>query len=97
MRTGFAAASAHRHFSGEREAHLGELVVAPAARRRGVAGQLVTGVEAWARSRALHRVTLDTGTADQPARELYARLGYAEEQVTLTRAIDQPAWRCSSS
>ncbi|WP_222194387.1 GNAT family N-acetyltransferase [Modestobacter italicus] len=84
---GFAGASARRHFSGEREAYLGELVVAPSARRRGVAEQLVTGVEAWARSRGLHRVTLDTGTANQPARELYARLGYAEEQVTLTRAL----------
>jgi ribosomal protein S18 acetylase RimI-like enzyme len=84
---GFAAASARRHFSGEREAYLGELVVAPAARRRGVASRLVAEVEAWARSRGLHRVTLDTGTANRSARELYERLGYAAEQVQLTRAI----------
>ncbi|QXG77396.1 GNAT family N-acetyltransferase [Modestobacter sp. L9-4] len=84
---GFAGASARRHFSGEQEAYLGELVVAPADRRRGVASRLVAGVEAWARSRGLHRVTLDTGTANTAARELYERLGYNAEQVTLTRAI----------
>ncbi|MCZ2811452.1 GNAT family N-acetyltransferase [Modestobacter sp. VKM Ac-2979] len=84
---GFAGASARRHFSGEREVYLGELVVAPGARRRGVGTLLVAAVEAWARSRGLHRVTLDTGSANHSARELYARLGYAEEQVTLSRAL----------
>jgi len=84
---GFAGALARRHFSGEREAYLGELVVAPGARRAGVGGRLVAGVEAWARSRGLHRVTLDTGTANTAARELYERLGYTAEQVTLTRAV----------
>ena len=84
---GFAGASTRRHFSGEREVYLGELAVAPAARRRGVAARLVAGVEAWTRSRGLSRVTLDTGAANHPARELYERLGYAAEQVTLTRAV----------
>ena len=84
---GFAGAVARRHFSGEREAYLGELAVAPAARRRGVAGRLVAEIEAWARSRGLHRVTLDTGAANTSALALYERLGYATEQVTLSRAI----------
>ena len=84
---GFAGASARRHFSGEREAYLGELVVAPGARRRGIAGRLVAEVEAWARGRGLHRVTLDTGAHNPSARQLWARLGYVEEQVQLTRAI----------
>ena len=81
-------ASTRRHFSGEREVYLGELVVAPAARRRGVAARLVAGVESWTLSRGLSRVTLDTGAANQPARELYEQLGYAAEQVTLTRGLD---------
>ena len=84
---GFAGATARRHFSGEREAYLGELVVAPAARGAGIAGRLVAEVEAWALGLGLHRVTLDTGAANQAARALYARLGYAEEQVQLTRAL----------
>ena len=84
---GFAGAGTRRHFSGEREVYLGELVVAPAARRRGVAARLVAAIEAWTRSRGLQRVTLDTGAANYAARELYERLGYAAEQVTLTRAV----------
>ena len=84
---GFAGMSERTHFSGEREAYLGELVVSPAARRRGIAGRLVAAAEDWARHRGLGRVTLETGTANGPARELYARLGYVEEQVTLTRAL----------
>jgi len=84
---GFAGVGERTHVSGEREAYLGELVVAPAARRRGVGGRLVGAAEDWARERGLGRVTLETGTANGPARELYARLGYAEEQVTLTRDV----------
>ena len=84
---GFAGVSARRHFSGEREAYLGELVVAPEARRRGVATRLVAAAEEWATGQGLARLTLDTGTANAAARALYARLGYLEEQVTLTRAL----------
>jgi len=84
---GFAGVGERTHFSGEREAYLGELVVAPSARRRGIGVLLVRAAEEWARQRGLDRVTCETGTANGPARELYARLGYVEEQVTLTRAI----------
>ena len=84
---GFAGVSARRHFSGEREAYLGELVVAPGARRRGVGARLVCAAEEWARARGLGRLTLETGAENRAARALYARLGYAEEQVALTRAL----------
>jgi len=84
---GFAGVTTRRHFSGDREAYLGELVVDPHARRRGVATRLVAGAEQWARRQGLTRLTLDTGWGNRPARELYARLGYAEEQVVLTRAL----------
>ena len=84
---GFAGVTARRHFSGDREAYLGELVVAPEARRRGVGARLVAGAERWAAAQGLRRLTLETGSANRPALELYARLGYVEEQVTLTRAL----------
>ena len=84
---GFAGVGERTHFSGEREAYLGELVVAPDARRRGVATRLVAAAEEWATGQGLARLTLDTGTANAAARALYARLGYLEEQVTLTRAL----------
>ncbi len=87
---GFAGAEEQHHFTGQPQAYLGELVVAPGARRRGVAAALVGAVEEWARSRGLPVVTLDTGAANGPARALYARLGYVEEQVTLTRVLTTP-------
>jgi GNAT superfamily N-acetyltransferase len=84
---GFAGVSVRRHFSGDRDAYLGELVVAPAARRCGVGSLLVTAAEEWAVNHGLLRLTLETGAANTPARELYARRGYIEEEVTLTRAL----------
>jgi GNAT superfamily N-acetyltransferase len=84
---GFAGVSVRRHFSGDRDGYLGELVVAPEARRRGVGSLLVTAAEEWATSRGLERLTLETGAANTAARQLYARLGYVEEEVTLTRAL----------
>ena len=84
---GFAGVSVRRHFSGDREGHLGELVVAPDARRLGVASRLVRAAERWALDQGLDRLTLETGAANAPARALYARLGYVEEEVTLTRAL----------
>ena len=84
---GFAGVTERTHVSGELEADLGELVVAPGARRRGVGGLLVRAAEEWAAGRGLRRVTLETGAANEGARALYARLGYGEEQVTLTRAV----------
>jgi GNAT superfamily N-acetyltransferase len=84
---GLAGVTARRHSSGDREGCLGELVVAPPARRRGVASRLVAESERWARSRGLDRLTLETGSANTAARAVYAALGYAEEQVTLTRDL----------
>jgi GNAT superfamily N-acetyltransferase len=84
---GFAGVSVRRHFSGDRDAYLGELVVAAEARRRGVASRLVIAAEEWATQHGLERLTVETGATNTPARRLYARLGYLEEEVTLTRAL----------
>ena len=84
---GFAGVSVRRHFSGDRDAYLGELVVTPDARRRGVGSRLVRAAEEWAAGHGLDRLTLETGAANTPARRLYARLGYLEEEVTLTRVL----------
>ena len=46
--------------------------------------------EAWAAQRGLAFVTLHTGAANQPARRLYRRLGYHEEELLLTKAISAP-------
>jgi acetyl esterase/lipase/GNAT superfamily N-acetyltransferase len=50
--------------------------VAPEARGRGIGAALVREVLAWARGRGLHRLLLDVGAHNVPARRLYERLGF---------------------
>lgn len=78
------------HFTGQTDAYVGELVVASGMERRGIATALMNAAEAWAAQRDLAFLTLQTGAANQPARSLYRRLGYHEEELLLTKAI-QPS------
>jgi ribosomal protein S18 acetylase RimI-like enzyme len=75
------------HFTGQTDAYVGELAVAPGMERRGIATALMDAAEAWAADRGLAFLTLHTGAANQPARSLYRRLGYREEELLLTKAI----------
>jgi GNAT superfamily N-acetyltransferase len=52
-----------------------------------VGRSLVAAAEAWARERGLSRITLETGAANSAARAFYAALGFAEEDVRLTRTL----------
>ena len=79
------------HFTGQTDAYVGELAVAPGMERRGIATALMNAAEAWAAQRGLAFLTLHTGAANQPARHLYRRLGYHEEELLLTKAIPAPA------
>jgi ribosomal protein S18 acetylase RimI-like enzyme len=76
-----------RHFTGEHDGYIGELVVAPHAERRGVGRSLIDTAEAWARDRGLAHLTLHTGAYNASARAFYAALGFAEEEVRLTRPV----------
>jgi ribosomal protein S18 acetylase RimI-like enzyme len=80
----------HTHFTGQTDAYVGELAVAPGMERHGIATALMTAAEAWAAQRGLAFVTLHTAAANQPARSLYRRLGYHEEELLLTKAIPAP-------
>jgi len=75
------------HFTGQADAYVGELAVASGMERRGIATALMKTAEAWAAQCGLAFVTLHTGAANQPARSLYRRLGYDEEELLLTTAI----------
>jgi ribosomal protein S18 acetylase RimI-like enzyme len=75
------------HFTGQVDAYVGELAVASGMTRRGIATALMNAAEAWAAERGLAFLTLHTGAANQPARSLYRRLGYDEEELLLTKAI----------
>jgi len=75
------------HFTGERDGYIGELAVAERASRRGIGRALVDAADAWARERGLQHLTLHTGAFNTGARDFYAALGFAEEEVRLTRPI----------
>jgi ribosomal protein S18 acetylase RimI-like enzyme len=76
-----------RHFTGEHDGYIGELVVAEHAARRGIGRALVDAAEAWARDHGLAHLTLHTGAYNTSARAFYAALGFAEEEVRLTRPV----------
>jgi GNAT superfamily N-acetyltransferase len=85
---GFVSVACKTHFTGVWQAYVGELVVAREAEKRGIGRMLMHAVERWANEHNCLHVTLETGTGNQPARSFYARLGYQEESVTLTKVLD---------
>ena len=62
-------------------------MVTPRFERKGVARSLIAMVEDWAAQRGLGHIRLSTGAANHGARAFYERLGYALNEVTLTRQL----------
>ncbi len=84
---GVVTAHAGRHFSGQEQCTIGELAVAAGLERRGIGARLVAEAERWAVDAGLSVLTLETGAANDGARRFYAALGFAEEQVQLTKLL----------
>jgi L-amino acid N-acyltransferase len=84
---GFVTVSRSKHWAGDSDAYIGELVVSPEAEGRGIGRRLVQRVERWARERGLATVTLETGAANLPARNFYATLNFREEEVRLSKPL----------
>lgn len=84
---GFVSVSTTRHFSGEVDSYIGELVVAPAFEGRGVGSALVEAAQRVAIERGHRCLTLSTGAANDRAIALYRRLGFEPEDVKLTRTL----------
>jgi GNAT superfamily N-acetyltransferase len=57
-------------------AHLRGMAVLPEWRGKGVASQLLSSIESWARSRKCSRITLDTTVPLRAAISFYERNGY---------------------
>jgi ribosomal protein S18 acetylase RimI-like enzyme len=85
---GFVSIASTAHFAGERDAYVGELIVDGAFEGRGVGRRLIETAEQWARDAGFRCITLHTGAANTRARRFYARLGYADEDVKLTKVLD---------
>jgi ribosomal protein S18 acetylase RimI-like enzyme len=75
------------HFTGERDGYIGELAVAEHAARQGIGRALIGAADTWARDHGLAHLTLHTGARNDGARAFYAALGFAEEEVRLTRPL----------
>ncbi len=69
-----------------RRAHLETLVVAAAARRRGLGRRLVTAAGDWARAQGAVEMVLTTWAGNTAADAFYERLGYR----VLSRVLHAP-------
>jgi ribosomal protein S18 acetylase RimI-like enzyme len=84
---GFVSVGETKHFTGQIDGYVGELVTSEALEGRGVGRALMAAAENWARQRGLSNLTLETGAANVRARRFYQHLGYLEEEVRLTRRL----------
>lgn len=84
---GMVSLAERRHFTGDTDAYVGELVMDSTAEGRGAGRALMAAAERWAASRGLSKITLETGTRNHRARRFYANAGYQEEDIRLTKII----------
>lgn len=75
------------HWTGAVDAYVGELIVAADVEGLGIGRALMAAAEQWACERGLEFLTLETGAANSRARGFYRTLGYAEEDVRLTKPL----------
>jgi GNAT superfamily N-acetyltransferase len=75
------------YYTDSRTAHVADLVVAPAADRRGVGTALLEFAEGWARERGFALLTLNVFVANTRARALYARRGFQEEFIRCVKRL----------
>ena len=73
------------------QAFIAYMAVAPAQRRRGVAIALLEAAEEEARRAGLSHLTLMVTEASEPARALYAKAGFLDERIQMTKAIARAA------
>lgn len=85
---GFATVTEETHFTGERQAYIGELAVSEAAEGLGAGRALVDACEAWAREAGYRIITLVTGAQNRHALGFYHHLGYQDEDIRLVSLLD---------
>ncbi len=84
---GFVSGQERAHWSGELDLYVGELVVAPDSEGKGVGRALMAAVTEYAKQYGIHRITLETGAANEAALAFYHRLGFLPEDIRLTRSV----------
>lgn len=85
---GFLSLSLTRdYFSGQRQAHLNELAVAPEHQRQGYGRALLREAERWAGLRNCRALSLNVFPGNEAARRLYAGAGYQVDLLRLARPL----------
>jgi GNAT superfamily N-acetyltransferase len=75
------------YFTGNVAAYVEVLAVSSLAQGKGVARQLMTAVEGWARAKGFYRVELSVFANNRRARSFYDHLGFREEFVRCVREV----------
>jgi ribosomal protein S18 acetylase RimI-like enzyme len=89
-RLGFATITHETHFTGERQAYIGELATSEAAEGRGAGRALVRACEDWARDQGYRVLSLATGAANIRALGFYHHLGFRDEDIKLVKLLVDP-------
>ena len=86
--TGVAyAETATDYFTGERHGHLAILIVDAAGEGQGVGSALLAATEGWAAGRGYRFITLNVFAANERARRVYERAGYAPDTVRYAKEL----------
>ncbi len=75
------------YYTNSTTAHIADLVVAARAGGRGVGTALVERAEEWAKQEGFALLTLNVFGANEQARRLYRRLGFAEEWIRCIKRL----------
>lgn len=73
---------------GWRYPHIFLLYVNPAHRRQGIGSALMDHAELWARARGCHQIGLQVFQQNQPALQLYTKLGYQTQSLSMVKPLD---------
>jgi GNAT superfamily N-acetyltransferase len=73
--------------TGDRHAHIFLLYVIPMHRRKGIGSALMHCAEDWARRRGDRQIGLQVFQSNQPALNLYNRLGYRTQSLWMVKPL----------
>ena len=73
------------------------LALTQEAEGQGIAARLMSGVEDWARDQGFRLLGLDVFANNRRARSFYAKLGYEEDSLRLTKPLAKPLTGRSAS
>jgi GNAT superfamily N-acetyltransferase len=88
-RLGFIHVSAERDYYLQRDCgHVGDIVVAPEARGRGVGRALLSAAERWAVDRGYRLLTLNVFVENRGPQALYEHAGFSAEAIKYVKKLD---------